>query len=592
MADDGSVVDSGQIYNLSSEYALDGNDEQVWQQMNNVRSFPEGKRNCYTLKPKQGKNNFFLVRAYYKYGNYDYKNSAPFFHFHLGVNFWTGSGNTSNDRRTEAIHVSRTNNVDVRLINTGRGKPFISLLELWPLKDSIYLNESDFSPLGVVTRSSLGTSKADYVFITYPEDIYGRSWYLGREIEDSEPIATSVLIDGDVSNYKLPREVLGTAIRSGSGSSLFIELDYSTNYEYYVYLHFYDFVERPQDQQRKMEITFTDTIRDNITLQYRVLKTMVRRMPKGEYLSNISVTSTPDSGLPPMINALEIYRVLPQSDSPTQERDVNAMRIVKQAYKITRNWQGDPCMPRGYSWDGLNCSYFDNIPRITSLNLSSSKLTGHINTSFSDLISLESPDLSNNQLKGEIPEVLGKLPNLKLLEQSKWPNSKGPNGEERQSFNIEVIQVQSLIHDAIGISLPFVATLFQNDGNLKSKNRAFNHWQVLSITNSFETVIGQGGFGKVYLGTLQDGTKVAVKLLSKSSQQGFKEFQSEAELLMVVHHRNLVSLVGYCNDGDTKALVYEYMDEGNLRQKLSDKNPYALKWNERLQIALDAACGV
>ncbi|XP_028756240.1 probable LRR receptor-like serine/threonine-protein kinase At4g29180 [Neltuma alba] len=136
------------------------------------------------------------------------------------------------------------------------------------------------------------------------------------------------------------------------------------------------------------------------------------------------------------------------------------------------------------------------------------------------------------------------------------------------------------------------ATSFQNDGNLKSKNRAFNHLQVLSITNSFENVIGEGGFGKVYLGTLQDGTKVAVKLLSKSSQQGFKEFQSEAELLMVVHHRNLVSLVGYCNDGETKALVYEYMSEGNLRQKLSDRNPCALKWNERLQIALDAACGL
>ncbi|XP_028807005.1 senescence-induced receptor-like serine/threonine-protein kinase [Neltuma alba] len=104
---------------------------------------------------------------------------------------------------------------------------------------------------------------------------------------------------------------------------------------------------------------------------------------------------------------------------------VNAMRIVKQAYKITRNWQGDPCMPRSFSWDRLNCSYFDNIPRITSLNLSSSKLTGQINTSFSDLISLESLDLSNNQLTGEIPEVLGKLPNLKLLNLS-GNNLSGP----------------------------------------------------------------------------------------------------------------------------------------------------------------------
>ncbi|XP_028756242.1 probable LRR receptor-like serine/threonine-protein kinase At1g05700 [Neltuma alba] len=357
MADDGNVVDSGQIYKLSSEYALDSNDEQVWQQLNTVRSFPEGKRNCYTLKPKQGKNNNFLVRVYYKYGNYDYNNSAPVFQFHLGVNFWTRSGNNSDLRRMEAIRVSRTNKVDVCRINIGRGIPFISLLQLWPLKDSIYPNDSDFSPLGLMTRSSWGTSKADYTFITYPDDIYDSSWFLRREIENSEPITTSVPIDGDVSNYKLPRKVLGTAIRSRNGSSsLVIELDYSTDYEYFVYLHFYDFEEHSQDQQRKMEITFTDTIRENITLQYRVLKTMVRRIPKGEYLSNISITSTPDSGLPPMINALEIYRVLAQSDSPTQEGD--------------------------------------------GKNLSSSKVTGQINTSFSDLISLESLDLSNNQLTG------------------------------------------------------------------------------------------------------------------------------------------------------------------------------------------------
>ncbi|XP_054782570.1 probable leucine-rich repeat receptor-like protein kinase At2g28990 [Prosopis cineraria] len=133
---------------------------------------------------------------------------------------------------------------------------------------------------------------------------------------------------------------------------------------------------------------------------------------------------------------------------------------------------------------------------------------------------------------------------------------------------------------------------FKKDGELKSKNLTFNHLEVLSITNHFETVIGEGGFGKVYLGTLQDDTQVAIKLLSKSSQQGFKEFQSEVELLMVVHHRNLVSLVGYCNDGDMKALVYEYMPEGNLRQKLSDKNQRVLKWNDRLQIALDAAYGL
>ena len=61
----------------------------------------------------------------------------------------------------------------------------------------------------------------------------------------------------------------------------------------------------------------------------------------------------------------------------------------------------------------------------------------------------------------------------------------------------------------------------------KQKNPAFSYSEVLHITNNFETTIGEGGFGKVYLGTLKDDTLVAVKLLSPSSRQGYKEFQSE-----------------------------------------------------------------
>ncbi|MCH88376.1 receptor-like protein kinase, partial [Trifolium medium] len=106
------------------------------------------------------------------------------------------------------------------------------------------------------------------------------------------------------------------------------------------------------------------------------------------------------------------------------------------------------------------------------------------------------------------------------------------------------------------------------------------------------TIIGEGGFGKVYVGVLQNHTQVAVKILSPSSMQGYKEFQSEAQLLLIVHHRNLVSLIGFCDEGEIKALVYEYMANGNLKQHLLVKNTNILKWNERLNIAVDAAHGL
>ncbi|KAG4400217.1 hypothetical protein GLYMA_07G014001v4 [Glycine max] len=79
------------------------------------------------------------------------------------------------------------------------------------------------------------------------------------------------------------------------------------------------------------------------------------------------------------------------------------------------NWQGDPCVPKQYAWDGLICSSYHTIPRITSLNLSSSKLRGEINMSFSHLTELVFLDLSHNELEGPLLEFLVELPKLKIL---------------------------------------------------------------------------------------------------------------------------------------------------------------------------------
>ncbi|XP_041019876.1 probable LRR receptor-like serine/threonine-protein kinase At1g05700 [Juglans microcarpa x Juglans regia] len=94
---------------------------------------------------------------------------------------------------------------------------------------------------------------------------------------------------------------------------------------------------------------------------------------------------------------------------------VEAIMEIKKWYKVRRNWQGDPCVPSNYSWDGLNCNN-DNPPRIISLNLSSSNLTGDIATSFSKLELLQSLDLSFNNLTGPLPQVLELLPNLNTLD--------------------------------------------------------------------------------------------------------------------------------------------------------------------------------
>ncbi|KAF7135168.1 hypothetical protein RHSIM_Rhsim08G0229300 [Rhododendron simsii] len=136
---------------------------------------------------------------------------------------------------------------------------------------------------------------------------------------------------------------------------------------------------------------------------------------------------------------------------------------------------------------------------------------------------------------------------------------------------------------------------------LKPRNRRFTHSEVVNITNNFERVIGKGGFGTVFLGYLEDGTEVAVKMLSRPLSQGSEQFWTEAkllvaislaELLTTVHHRNVASLIGYCDQGSNTALLYEYMANGNLKECLQDQNRAVLTWKQRLQIAIDAAQGL
>ncbi|KAA8536744.1 hypothetical protein F0562_029222 [Nyssa sinensis] len=131
----------------------------------------------------------------------------------------------------------------------------------------------------------------------------------------------------------------------------------------------------------------------------------------------------------------------------------------------------------------------------------------------------------------------------------------------------------------------------KKDGTLEEKKKQFIYSEVLNITSNLQRVIGKGGFGKVYHGYIAH-TQVAVKMLSPSSTQGYNEFQAEANLLMSVHHKNLTSLVGYCNEGTNMGIIYEFMANGDLRSHLSDRNPKVLMWEDRLRIVVDAAQGL
>lgn len=98
----------------------------------------------------------------------------------------------------------------------------------------------------------------------------------------------------------------------------------------------------------------------------------------------------------------------------------------------------------------------------------------------------------------------------------------------------------------------------------------FSYEELNAATNGFSeaNVLGQGGFGFVHKGVLPNGKEIAVKSLKSGSGQGEREFQAEVEIISRVHHRHLVSLVGYCIAGGQRMLVYEFVSNNNLEYHL------------------------
>ncbi|KAH9665571.1 protein kinase domain-containing protein [Citrus sinensis] len=617
---DSTFIDTGVINNISSEYS---SNKTLERQFLNVRSFPEGIRNCYTLKPSSGDVKF-LIRARFMYGNYDGQNIIPSFSLLLEADVWDSVNlkDASGIVTKEIIHAPKKNYMYVCLVNTGSGTPFISALELRPLKNSTY--ETQSGSLLLYGRWDVGSTTSEA--IRYPDDVYDRIWspYRSLRWESITRRSDSTFFEND---WQLPLTIMRTAVRPANASINSLSFYWKTSTpesQYYIFLHFAEVEGRQENQTREMSIYSNGKLWYGPFVPYTFFTTtLVSIYPsKGSERIDFSINKTENSTLPPILNAEEIYLAKEFPSSLTSQQDVDAIMSIKKKYGVKKNWQGDPCAPKVYLWQGLNCSYDGNeLPRIISLNLSSSGISGDIITYIFSLTSLQALDLSKNSLTGSVPEFLSELHFLRVL------NLTGNNLEgsvpagllERAKNGLLSLSVDGnpkLCHTAscnkrqnkkyivpvaasvvsLSVLLTALAILWnlkrrKQGGSWELKNRKFSYSDVAKITNNFEKVIGKGGFGTVYHGYLEfNGTQVAVKMLSASSVQGYKQFQAEVELLMRVHHKNLTTLVGYCDEDTNMGLIYEFMAKGNLEEHLSGAN--TLTWEARLRIATEAAQGL
>ncbi|PQP92361.1 receptor-like protein kinase [Prunus yedoensis var. nudiflora] len=460
---DAAFISTGVSKSIAAQYKATHQQQTAY-----VRSFPQGVKNCYRVNITQGTK--YLIRASFVYGNYDGLNKLPKFDLLFGANSWDSVAfvDASSSTIKELVHVPTIDYIHVCLVDKGSGTPFISALELRPLKNTTYVTPT--GSLKLFLRLDVGsTSNQSY---RYDYDALDRIW-VPYNYNKWTQLTTSLTVDAQIHNdYQVPSIAMRTASTPIDASApmdfRWESLDTST--EYYVYLHFAELQQLKANQSRAFNIT----LNGDYWFGPFVPKDLSSSGLTGEitsYISNLAML---------------------------------------QSLDLSNN-----------SLTGSVPEFLSKLPNLKVLNLERNKLNGSVPA-----------DLIQRSTSGSLSLSVGENADLCASISCKKEKKKNiviPIIASIGGFSILVVAAVAIF---MGLKRGRKQGVPQQPNNqvdsFESKKRQFTYSDVLRITNNFQTkVLGRGGFGKVYHGYVDD-TQVAVKMLSPTSGQGYQQFQAEA----------------------------------------------------------------
>ncbi|XVE66841.1 hypothetical protein DITRI_Ditri08aG0112100 [Diplodiscus trichospermus] len=386
-----------------------------------LRYFPEktARKYCYTFQAIKGGK--YLVRTIYYYGGFDGGKEPPVFDQIIGGTKWSVV-NTTEDYANgltsyyEVILVAPAKTLSVCLARNNHTdsstSPFISAIEVLSLDDSLY-NSTDFAKYALVTvaRSTFGNQED---IISFPDDPQYRLW---QPFKDNNTVVSSqsVVSTSEFWN-KPPAKAFLTAITS---PGKILEVQWPPvplpSSKYHISLYFQDNRKPNTNTWRVFSVAVNGkTFYSNLNVSTDGVAVY---SPEWPLSGQTQITMIPDAKSPdgPLINAGEIYQILPLGGR-TLTRDVAVMEELARSFdNPPPDWTGDPCFPEENSWTGVTCSE-DEMARVVSLDLTNLGISGNLSPSIDNLTALHHLWLGGNQISGSIPEMnsLARLETLHL----------------------------------------------------------------------------------------------------------------------------------------------------------------------------------